>query len=118
MQSSITPEHIILGAFLHDLGKVITNYLNEHPHFKEIINRYSGVKYKHALIGADLLREYGFPDSVISVVVNHHEIIDQHLALPNEICNVIKAADHLDASHRERIESDTIKGRLISMLKQ
>lgn len=57
-------DEIIVGALLHDIGHVCVELTNE--------NNMNGFGIKdHDLLGAELLRNYGFSDRVIAVVENH-----------------------------------------------
>lgn len=57
-------DEIIVGALLHDIGHVCVELTNEND-----MNGF-GIK-DHDLLGAELLRNYGFSDRVIAVVENH-----------------------------------------------
>ena len=84
-----------MGGYLHDIGKIVTNYLYKHEDFKIYIERSRGVRsHRHTKVGSLLLSDYNFPELVIDIVENHHE------REVNNVIRIIQWADRFDASYR------------------
>lgn len=65
-----------VGAILHDIGKtkIPTSIINKHGRLTE--DEFSEIK-KHTIYGGQMLRKnIAMPDSVISIVEQHHERVD------------------------------------------
>ena len=77
-----------IAGFLHDIGKAV-----DHE-----------IEGSHALIGADILRKYGLPETVIHAVEAHHE----ELPLNTAEAFVIMAADAISAA-RPGARSETVE---------
>jgi len=58
---------------LHDIGKVFTNYLSDHV--PEIITeaRRIASSHTHAIVGAIVLKNAGFPSEIVAAVAHHHD---------------------------------------------
>jgi len=95
---------VTIGAFLHDIGKIVTNYLYDHKDFMVYIEKGRGVKsHRHAKVGSLLLSNYGFPEYIVHIVEKHHE---------SDVKDPVKKvqwADRFDASYRAGTARD--KGR-------
>jgi len=90
-----------IAAYLHDIGKIITNYLHDIKGFKEYIGRAKGVRsHKHAFVGSLFLADKGFPDLITDLVRKHHEEIN------DKVISIIKWADGFDASYRAGTAKD------------
>jgi len=86
---------ICLGAYFHDVGKIITNYLYNCGEFKRYIEGSKDVQsYKHARVGSLLLTDFKFPEPIIDIVDGHHKREVQ------DFVEVIQQADRFDASYR------------------
>jgi putative nucleotidyltransferase with HDIG domain len=59
------PGDVVLGAFLHDIGHLLANEVEEHERDDAI--------HRHQRIGAEYLRRLGFGDRVTSLVERHVE---------------------------------------------
>lgn len=57
------PDHVVLGAFLHDIGHLM---INEVPPEQR-----DDALYRHQRVGADYLRELGFDERVANLVERH-----------------------------------------------
>lgn len=77
-----------VAGFLHDVGKAV-----DHE-----------IEGSHALIGADILRKYGLPESVIHAVESHHE----ETPATSPVAYVIMAADAISSS-RPGARSETVE---------
>ncbi len=84
-----------IGGYLHDIGKIVTNYLYEHEDYRTYVEKSRGVKsHRHAKAGSLLLSNYDFPEPVIGIVENHHGSEEDN------VVRIIQWADRFDASYR------------------
>ncbi len=73
-----------LGGLLHDIGKIVLKFL--HPNLLDNIKKHCEDKginediieklalgLSHATLGAEIVRKWNFPDSVISAIQFHHQ---------------------------------------------
>jgi len=84
-----------IGGYLHDIGKIITNYLYDNRDFRTYVERGRGVKsHRHAKVGSLLLSDYGLPKPIVDIVEEHHE------SIVDSIVEIVQWADRFDASYR------------------
>ncbi len=86
---------VSIAGYLHDIGKIVTNYLHDHEVFKEYVEKGRSVRsHRHAWVGSFLLSGYGFPKPVVDIVEKHHErVVDKAVG-------IVQWADRFDASYR------------------
>ena len=118
---------IILASMLHDIGKVFTNYLSDYvPEIIADAKRIAS-SHTHAVVGAIILKNAGFPPEVVAAVAHHHDkstkmtpyvgSISKRLGdVDDEAKNVIIESDNFDASFR-RTEVE-VKGEPIEIAKK
>ena len=102
-------ENIRLGGLLHDIGKIAlsTKVLNN-THKRLSGNMLVEVR-RHPQLGADILKDIGLPDSVIDIVLYHHENMDgsgypfglKSIQIPLG-ARIIRVADCFDAITTDR----------------
>ncbi len=86
---------VSIAGYLHDIGKIVTNYLHDHEFFREYAERSRGVSsHRHAWVGSFLLSDYGFPKPVVDIVEKHHERV------ADKAVGIVQWADRFDASYR------------------
>ena len=98
-----------IGGYLHDIGKIITNYLYDNEIFKKYDERAKG-EYRHARAGSLMLGDYGFPDAIVNIVENHHKRERKTADIA-----IVRRADGLDASYRAGTAEDKRKKLLIKI---
>jgi len=92
---------VAIGGYLHDIGKIITNYLYEDENFRIYVEKSRGVgSHRHAKAGSLLLFNYDFPKPIISIVENHHG------SEVDNVVRIIQWADRFDASYRAGTAKD------------
>ena len=100
-----TADLFFTAGMLHDIGKLVmarsdTEYTADHAGL--VLQGSAGIRWEstrytthHALIGAQLLRQWNIPNPIVKLVEEHHEDIDEgpsrrahlHLALANELAH-------------------------------
>ncbi len=69
---SLEKYHIVTAALVHDVGMVAIPQYLLHKSGELTPDEYNIIK-THVQKGADILREEGFPEEVINIVMEHHE---------------------------------------------
>lgn len=92
---------VSIAGYLHDIGKIVTNYLHDHDVFSVYAEKGRSVRsHRHARVGLLLLSDYGFPEPVVDVVGKHHErVVDKAIG-------IVQWADRFDASYRAGTAKD------------
>jgi ribonuclease Y len=78
------------GAFLHDIGKVLTHE----------------VEGPHHIIGADFIRRFGEPKAVVQTVMGHHDHDPEHQTIEDVLVQAADAASGArPGARRESVEN-------------
>ncbi len=97
------PDHSFTAALLHDIGKIVLDMFvgGELEVIKELVReeKLSFMEAEimvlgtdHAIVGAELLRRWGFPQEIIFAVRAHH---DEDLMLQNQTSAIVALANIL-----------------------
>lgn len=105
---SISSQRLELAALLHDIGKIGIPDEILHKPSKLSEHDFETIK-RHPLIGFNILKDINFLDSVLPIILHHHERYDGHgypigikgEAIPFE-SRIIAVADSYDAMTSDR----------------
>ena len=103
---TVIEEEIITGAILHDIGKIMIpkNLLNKPGFLTQ--SEYNEVK-NHAGYGYTILKDFGFSEIVMDIVLHHHENetgtgYPFRSTLMREETKIVSIADKYEAIHAKR----------------
>lgn len=119
---------IVLASMLHDIGKIFTNYLSDHVPETIADAKRIASSHIHAVVGAIVLENAGFPKEIVAAVAHHHSkstrmipyigsISKRFGDVNDRVKDVITKSDSFDASFR-RGEETEVKGEPIDIAKK
>jgi putative nucleotidyltransferase with HDIG domain len=89
-EEDINRDHLIAGALLHDVGKLLEYEL----HNGRIIKSEYGKRFRHPISGSQLAKECNIPDEVIHIIYAHSHEGDNSKRSPEAI--IVHHCDFID----------------------
>ena len=89
-EEDIDRDHLIAGALLHDVGKLLEYEL----HNGRIIKSEYGKRFRHPISGSQLAKECNIPDEVIHIIYAHSHEGDNSKRSPEAI--IVHHCDFID----------------------